>query len=64
MDDKCSIFWCIHYDCIFYSNGCFCSKCSKYGICDNCVFEYCKNKPYECGDEAYYIQFGYPEDDI
>lgn len=56
-------FWCAWMECTSYNNGSGCSKCDKYGTCENCILEHTKNKPDGCADEAYYIQYGYPEEE-
>ena len=56
-------FWCAEIDCASYNTGDGCSKCDKFGTCDNCILEGTENKPDGCADEAYYIQFGYPEEE-
>lgn len=56
-------FWCAWMECTSYNNWSGCSKCDKYGTCENCILEHTKNKPDGCADEAYYIQYGYPEEE-
>lgn len=61
--DVCQSFWCIETDCASYNTGTGCKTCEKYGTCENCILQGTKNKPDGCADEAYYIQFGYPEEE-
>lgn len=56
-------FWCIETDCASYNTGDGCKTCDKYGTCENCILQHVRNKPDGCADEAYYIQFGYPEEE-
>lgn len=55
-------FWCIEMDCSSYNNGEKCGTCEKNGKCEHCVLQSTANKPDGCADEAYYIQYGYPEE--
>lgn len=61
--DVCQSFWCVEMDCTSYNTGKECKTCEKFRTCDNCILQYTKNKPDGCADEAYYIQFGYPEEE-
>jgi hypothetical protein len=56
-------FWCVEVDCASYNTGKECKTCEYYGKCQHCVLQGTKNKPDGCADEAYYIMFGYPEEE-
>lgn len=55
------IFWCASVDCVYYNNGLGCSKCVKYGTCENCILKDTDYKPDSCDYARRNIMYGFPE---